>query len=298
MMKNFASFTISGKLPAFAVVFGSLLLALVSPLLQLSAILSGIAVVLITLHASPKNSIGIVLASIIALSISSYVLIGHPILGASTAIVQLLPSFILATIFYFTRSLSLSLQAASILGAIGFIVFTLLFPNSHLFWQKALTPLLTPMLETSGYTSEYSADLIEQTALFMTGLLVASIVLIHSSILLFGYKLHCLVKDSSQFDSDFRQMRLGKVLAVIAIAVSIWAVTAQSPFAAQLCGILTILFFLQGMALIHTACGTMTKGKLWLIITYILVIFVPQAILVVILLGIIETFFKLRERVG
>jgi uncharacterized protein YybS (DUF2232 family) len=129
----------------------------------------------------------------------------------------------------------------------------------------------------------------------MTGLLIASIVLVHSSILLFGYKLYSLVNENINFDTDFLQMRLGKVLALLALISGIWAFLAQSAFAAQLCGILIILFFLQGMAVIHTTCGTMTKGKLWLIITYILVIFVPQAILVVILLGLIETFFKLRK---
>jgi hypothetical protein len=294
MLKNFASFTLSGKLPAFTVIFGFLLFALIFPF---SAVLSGAALVLITLHAGPKNSFLIMLACIAALSACSYFFIGHALLGATTALAQLLPSFILALIFYSTRSLSLSLQASSLLGALAFIFATILFPDSDQFWQKTLTPLLASILETGGYTAEQSAVMIAQTAKFMTGLLIASVVLVHSSILLFGYKLQCLVNGSTQFESDFKQMHLGKVLAVIALTVGIWAFMAQSAFAAQLCGILTILFFLQGMAVIHTTCGTMTKGKLWLIIAYILVIFVPQAILVVILLGIFETFFKLRERV-
>ncbi|MFK7794848.1 MAG: hypothetical protein AB8B89_05830 [Gammaproteobacteria bacterium] len=294
MMKNFASFTLSGKFPAFTVVFGFLLFALIFPL---SAILSGAGIVLITLHAGPKNSFSIVLACIIALALVSAVFIGHTALGATTAAAQLLPSFILAVIFYSTRSLSLSLQAAALLGAIAFVIVSALFPNSHQFWQQSLSSILAPVLETGGYNAEQSALLISQTAKFMTGLLIASIVLVHSSILLFGYKLKCLVDDSKQFEQDFEQMRLGKVLAFLAVLVGMWAVLAQSSYAAQLCGILSILFFLQGMAVIHTTTGTMTKGKLWLIIAYILVIFVPQAILVVILLGISETFFKIRERV-
>ncbi len=294
MMKNFASFTLSGKFPAFTVVFGFLLFALIFPL---SAILSGAGIVLITLHAGPKNSFSIVLACIIALALVSSVFIGHATLGAATAAAQLLPSFILAVIFYSTRSLSLSLQAAALLGAIAFVIVSALFPNSDQFWQQALSSILAPVLETGGYNAEQSALLISQTAKFMTGLLIASIVLVHSSILLFGYKLKCLVDDSKQFEQDFQQMRLGKVLAILTVLVGIWAVLGQSSYAAQLCGILSILFFLQGMAVIHTTTGTMTKGKLWLIIAYILVIFVPQAILVIILLGIFETFFKIRERV-
>ena len=294
MMKNFASFTLSGKFPAFTVVFGFLLFALIFPL---SAIISGAAIVLITLHAGPKNSVSIVLACIIALALVSSVFIGHAPLGAATATAQLLPSFILAAIFYATRSLSLSLQAAALLGALAFIIVSAMFPDSHQFWQQSLSTILAPMLESGGYNAVDSAALISQTAKFMTGLLIASIVLVHSSILLFGYKLKCIVDGSPQFEQDFEQMRLGKVLAILTLLVGLWAVMTQSTYAAQLCGILSILFFLQGMAVIHTTCGTMTKGKLWLIIAYILVIFVPQAILVVILLGIFETFFKIRERV-
>jgi hypothetical protein len=294
MMKNFASFTLSGKFPAFTVVFGFLLFALIFPL---SAILSGAAIVLITLHAGPKNSFSIVLACTIALALVSSVFIGHASLGAATAVAQLLPSFILAVIFYSTRSLSLSLQAAALLGALAFVIVNALFPNSDQFWQQSLSTILAPVLEKSGYDTEQSALLITQTAKFMTGLLIASIVLVHSSILLFGYKLKCIIDGSQQFEQDFQQMRLGKVLAILTVCVGVWAILTQSAYAAQLCGILSILFFLQGMAVIHTTCGTMTKGKLWLIITYILVIFVPQAILIVILLGILETFFKIRERV-
>ncbi|MDW3095355.1 MAG: hypothetical protein R8G33_06770 [Gammaproteobacteria bacterium] len=294
MMKNFASFTLSGKFPAFTVVFGFLLFALVFPL---SAVISGTAIVLITLHAGPKNSFSIVLACTIALSLMSAVLIGNASLGAATGVAQLLPSFILAVIFYSTRSLSLSLQAASLLGALAFILVSAAFPDSAQFWQQSLSSILAPVLETGGYNAEQSAVIIAQTAKFMTGLLIASIVLVHSCILLFGYKLKCIVDDNQQFKRDFQSIRLGKVLAALAVAVAIWAFLAQSAFAAQLCGILTILFFLQGMAVIHTTSGTMTKGKLWLIIAYILVIFVPQVILAVILLGIFETFFKIRERV-
>ena len=294
MLKNFASFTLSGKLPAFTVVFGFLVFALVFPL---SAIVSGAALVLLTLHAGPRNSILIVIACTLGLAIVSSLFISSASIGALTAIAQLIPSFILASLLFSTRSVSLSMQAAALLGAIAFVIAIIMFPDSQQFWQTVLSKLLSSALEASGNTEEQITLVITQAAKFMTGLLIASVVLVHSCILLFGYKLYSLINNNIQFEKDFLQIQLGKVLAILALIAGIWAFTTQSAFAAQLCGILIILFFLQGMAVIHTTCGTMTKGKLWLIITYILVIFVPQAILVVILLGLFETFFKLRQRV-
>ena len=295
MLKSFASFTLSSKLPAFTVVFGFLIFALIFPL---SAIVSGAALVLLTLHAGPRNSLTIMLACILGLALCSQLFLGNAMLGALTATAQLGPSFILAVTLHSTRSLSLSLQTSALLGAVAFLVTTAMFPDSQQFWLAVLNPMLSPVLEASGNTPEQITLIISQTAKYMTGLLIASIVLVHSCILLFGYKLYCLANNSPQFETDFMNMRLGKVLAILAILAGFWAVMAQSAFAAQLCGILIILFFLQGMAVIHTTCGTMTKGKLWLIIAYILVIFVPQAIVIVILLGLFETFFKIRLRVN
>ena len=294
MLKNFASFTLSGRLPAFTVVFGFLIFALAFPL---SAIISGAALVLITLHAGPRNSILIALACVLALAICSYLFIGNANIGAITAAAQLMPSFLLATVLYSTRSLSLSMQAGALLGAVTFVIATAIFPDTQQFWQSTLNPILSPVLEARGSSQEHIASVIALTAKYMTGLLIASVVLVHSCILLFGYKLHSLVNTSIPFDADFKQMRLGTVLAILALITGIWAFLTQSAFAAQLCIILGVLFFLQGMAVIHTICGTMTKGKLWLIIAYLLVIFIPQAILIVILLGLFETFIKLRQRI-
>ncbi len=294
MLKSFANFIISGKLPAFTVVFGFLVFALAFPL---SAVVSGAALVLITLHANPRNSLLIVLANVIALAICSSLFIGNAAIGAVTAMAQLAPGFILATLLYSTRSLSLAMQAAALLGAIIFILAGLTFPEAPAFWQSALSPILTPILEARNYSQENIGLLISQMANYMTGLLIASIVLVQSTILLLGYKLYCLANESTQFEQEFKQMRLGKVLAILALICGLWALATQSVFAAQLCLILIILFLLQGMAVIHTYCGTMTKGKLWLIIAYLLVIFIPQAIVIVILLGLVETFFRLRQRV-
>ena len=292
-MKNLAQFTLSGRAPAFRVVFGFLVMALVFPL---SALLSAAATVLITLHAGPKNGSIIVAACSTALALCMFFISQHALLGAIAALAQLIPSLMLASIFYNTRSLSLSLQMAALLGAVSFISIILLFPEHAQFWQKTLTPMLTPALEARGYSSQESGQMLAQTAQFMTGLLLASIVLVHSSILLLGYWLYSQINNKVQFSRDLRHMRLGKVLAIAGVILGMIAITTGSPFVSQLCAILVILFFLQGMIVMHAACNRMTKGKLWLIIAYLLVIFVPQTILVVILLGLLETFFKLRER--
>ena len=293
MFKNFAIFTVSGKLPAFTVVFGFLSLALAFPL---AALISGAALVLITLYVDPKNSTLITILVAFALSITTYFFLGNPLVGLSAALAQLLPSLLLATLFYRTRSLSFSLQAAALLGALCFIAIKLIYPDDALFWESALSPMLTSMFDASGVSPENSVTAIQEISEYMTGVMIASVVLVHSSILYFGYWLFCKAKDSEQYKTDFREVRLGRALAAAALAAGVWAISTQSAYAAQLCGIVSILFGIQGMTIIHVLCATMKKGKLWLIISYLLVIFLPQAIFIVILLGLSDSFFNLRKK--
>lgn len=292
MFKNFALFTVSGKLQAFTVVFGFLSVGLAFPL---AAIISGAALVLVTLYVDPKNATLITAFAAISLAVFTYFLMGNPLIGLTAALAQLLPSLFLATLLFRTRSLSFSLQAAAILGALTFIAIKFIYPSDALFWESALSPMLSSMFEVSGVSTEESTAIIREVSNYMTGVMIASIVLVQCSILYFGYWLFCKAKDSEQYKTDFREVRLGKALAAMAVATCLWAVAMQSAYAAQLCAILGILFAIQGMTMIHVLCATLKKGKLWLVISYLLIIFLPQAIFIVILLGLSDSFFNIRK---
>jgi len=132
----------------------------------------------------------------------------------------------------------------------------------------------------------------------MTGIMIMSVVLLHSSLIFLGNWLYCVTQDSQQYKEDFKNLRLGKVLALLSLGLIIVAIVLQSSYVAQLSGIVTVLFCIQGMNVIHTLCTSMTNTKLWLIMSYLVVIFVPQAILIIVILGLAETFFALRDKIN
>ena len=294
MNKSLASFILSGHFGAFTAVFGFSLLAFIFPL---SAVVSGAAVVLVTLHAGPSNGVLIAASCAIALAVCSVAFLGHPVLGISAALSLFIPSLVLATIYYRTQSLSFSLQAAVILGMLAFLGIWLLFPNINQVWENVLNNMLGVWLDSKNYTPERKLQLVQTSAQFMSGMLIASIVLMHSSALMLGRWWHCLRNNSEAYRQEFLDFRLGRVLAIIALVSGALAIFQNSILAAQLCIIICILFFLQGMAVIHKVTATMTKGKVWLIITYLLVIFIPQAFFIVLLLGLSEEFINIRKRV-
>ena len=305
MMKAFARFTISGQFPAFAVVFGFSLLTLIfqlvviSPGLSLvSALISGSAIVLIALHTNPKYALLLAVVCALAIGACSHLLIGSAAPGISATIALIFPSLLLATIFISTKSLSFSLQIATLLGVLVFFTLTFLFPDLNQTWENILRPAMEPLLKGADFSNEQAQLLIERSAQLMNGALIALTLVLHGSALLLGRWWHCLAIESNEFQENLSSLRLGKVLAIAAIVMALWATIANSTLLSQLSLIVIVLFTLQGLAVIHTTATKMTKGKTWLIITYVLIFLVtPPMLVLIMLLGLTDTFINIRKRV-
>lgn len=295
MIKKFAQFVLSGRLPAFTVVAGMLALALAFPL---ASIVSGATLVCATLYAGLRNGLILVALSAITLTAICSILLANPAVGLYATLAQLGPSLILAVIFRRTRSLDITLQAAALLGALVFVLINTVLPDNALFWQDALGQMLQPFFQASNMTPADIENNVATISKYMTGVMIMSVVLVHSSLIFAGHWLNCLAQDSNQYKTDFSQVRLGKVLALLVIVLTTAALLLQSSYLAQLSGIMAVLFCIPGMTQIHKLCASMTNSKLWLIISYLLVIFVPQVIVIIILLGLFGTFFSLRNKIN
>ena len=304
-MKAFARFTVSGQFPAFAVVFGTSLLTLIFQLVILSpglslitALASGSAIVLITLYTSPRYAL--FLASICALAIGgcSYALIGTVTSGISATVALVFPSLLLATIFIKTKSISFALQIAALLGVATFCALALLVPDLTQTWEGILRPTMEPLLKNAELSEEQAQILIQKSAQLMNGALIALTLLLHGSALIIGHWWHCLVTESNVFQTSLANLRLGTVLAITSILLALWATVSNSTFFSQISLITAVLFILQGLAVIHTATTKMTKGKTWLIITYVLIFLVtPPMLVLIMLLGLTDAFINIRKRI-
>lgn len=294
-MQGFARYIISGQFPAFTVVFGFSILAFVMPL---SAIISAAAIVLITLYATPKNGLLIATICTLVITVVSFLLFKNAQVGAYTSILQLVPSLILASVLFSTRSLSFSIQIAALLGVLAFIGVSLLVPDIQQHWTQALTAVLDKTLQGRGLNEQQQRQLIQMSAQYMTGVFIAIITLTHCTTLLIGNWWHSLVTEKNKQSSDFQQLRLGKVLAFATIILLILTAVTRSAFIAQILAIVGILFLLQGLAILHAITSKAAKGALWLTLSYGILIFVPQACLLVIFTGLMDTYIDIRQRIS
>ena len=213
-------------------------------------------------------------------------------------IAQLVPGLVLASLYKRSGSLSVALQTAVVIALAIFIGVIRLLPDIEQIWAQLLEQLLTAMQANASLPAAEMETVVARLAQFMTGLVIASALLMHSIALLFAHWLHALVRSNDEAEIEHGEISLSKVLAVATILISAAALATQSVFLAQLSGIIGILFFLQGMNAIHSITRAMTKGKLWLILSYLLVIFIPQTMLLLVLFGLIDSLSNLRSRIS
>ncbi|MDG0996715.1 MAG: DUF2232 domain-containing protein [Gammaproteobacteria bacterium] len=295
MLKGLASFIVSSRVAAFGTLLVLCLLALMLPL---AALFSSTAIMLVVLYAGSRQALYLAIACTLAMTVFSGFATASPLLGIAMGIAQLLPGLVLASLYKRSGSLSVALQTAVVIALAIFIGVIRLLPDIEQIWAQLLEQLLTAMQANASLPAAEMETVVARLAQFMTGLVIASALLMHSIALLFAHWLHALVRSNDEAEIEHGEISLSKVLAVATILISAAALATQSVFLAQLSGIIGILFFLQGMNAIHSITRAMTKGKLWLILSYLLVIFIPQTMLLLVLFGLIDSLSNLRSRIS
>ena len=99
------------------------------------------------------------------------------------------------------------------------------------------------------------------------------------------------------FREEFISIKLGKVLAGLAILFMVISLIAKYPIFWQLSFVCLSMFILQGMAIAHAMIGQLSSAVLWFAIFYgLLFLAAPQMGVALSTLGIIDSFVDFRGR--
>ena len=254
---------------------------------------------------------GPVLASAAALGAATGLLwVFMPAFGTGPALViaiaVLLPSWLAASALAMTRSLSFVFQAATI-GA-GLLVLAIhgLLGDP----QGVLMPLITqlePMLQRAAETlSQFGIERSPQeigaaTAHFAWATL-AWMVLLHAMLAQFaGLWAFGQMREPGLFGREFRQLKLGRVVAWVAVGAFAMSLGAQLLYgkswqpADDLVFVLAAAFLVQALAVVHGLRELQVIGFLPVIFAYLAVVLLPMALVGI---GFADTWVRFRERFG
>ena len=291
-----ASFIMAGRFQAIA--FASLFV-LLSPFVPPFILVGGAAVALVTLRQGINQGIIVMLSASVVLAIATTIIQADFFSGFSLGLLTWFPMVILATILTRTVSWTYTLQAILLIVVGGVIIFHLSVSDPLLLWKAEAEEIVKALTQNQSLKADEIEELVISVAKWVTASFAFLVmVFLTVSLLIARYWQSVLYKPGG-FGEEFRELRVGKLPAIISLLLVLIAVFSESQMMADISAVVLAIFLFQGLGLMHNLVKNLGMSHVWLIGTYILMMpFFPSSMIVIILLvsfGIIDNFSNFRN---
>ncbi len=297
-MRALASYIMRGRLHAIAAAVGFMGLSLIFPLFSY---ISAATVALVALRLGWRETFVVTGGALLATAAVTGIALGDPGVGASFALVVWAPIMVLALVLRQTLSLPITLAVAASLGALGVLAVYIGIDDPAGWWRDSVIKVIqTQVIDSAGLDAEQAETwraALDRMASVMTGIVVAWFVLSSVLSLLLARWWQALLYNPGGFRKEFYQLRLGKTLAVIALAVmsvSLLPLDKVAAISKDIVIVLVLLYMLQGLAVVHAAVAVRRISAGWLVALYFVLLVVPMAVAIA---GLLDTWVELRNRV-
>ncbi len=268
-MRALASLIMSHPVTAALIAAAFGLLALMLPPLLIP---SGAAIALVTLRRGPHQGALVLGLAVLAGAALAWVMLGAPQLVLTLALLLWLPLLLLATLLRHSISLKLALQAAGVVGLAAVVMFYLVLGDPAPWWKGVVHSMLTRLQHAGVFTDpathQQLAKFFNSWAPLAPGQLVFSGLLVILLALLVGRWWQALLYNPGGFGQEFRNLRLGRPLAGFMALLLVLAMVPARPLLINLCLALSVVYLLQGVALVHGVVTQLGLGKGWLAVFY------------------------------
>ena len=209
-----------------------------------------------------------------------------------------LPLWILAGILRYSISLAVTLQAALVLALLCVLGFTIIIGDVAGWGRQLLERLLDPLLQQMQLADEQRSAIEAILAPLVLGLFVGNALLSTLLSLLLGRWWQSLLFHPGGFGAEFRTLRLGRWPAWLALGLFVGIWLWQWPLLANLLPLLLILYVFQGVAVAHGVVNRTKLSQGWLVGLYVLLLLLPQTLLLLGLLGVVDAWVDIRARIA
>lgn len=246
---------------------------------------------------------------LVALAMGWFVLIDWLVFGglhqaSLLAALTWLPMPLLALAIQRGDALQYGLYGASALAALAVMLVFVIMGDPAPWWEKTLTTQLqAAQLQGEAFNELLQeldidpASLAALVAPWISSVLAGcwAVLLTLSALLARAWQAGLMHPGS--FRAEFLGLHHGVMLTILLGLCALLGVV--SPFFLALCGPLAVLFFFQGLAVVHAMASLLRSGGMWLALFYVLLIFMlPQVVIVLIMLGCLDNFVGFRKKAG
>jgi len=263
-----------------------------------AAWISAAAIVLMTLVHGPKSGLITTALSLLGAAIFSYMIFATPQVAVIFVLLAWLPAWLIAMILRQTVSLAFSLQVLAAFSLLAVVLVYMLFPNFGELWREPLDQMIAELVRQS---DEFSLEELKQTQdwliEFLPGLFASSIMFGTMLSLFLGRWWQAVYYNPGGFAEEFQSLNLGKISALVAIAIMLIAMLANSVFAIALVTVVFVLYGMQALSILHAAIKIRQLNSAWLWAIYLVMLFVPQLLLLLILASLADPWLDIRQRI-
>lgn len=222
---------------------------------------------------------------------------GNPAGHFVVVLLSWLPAFGLAVLLRKSQSLSLTVQAATVVSmvAVG-LVFA--FSDPVHVAQDLLTRYMAEVGDRVGPMSEAAIIAWSQV---LTGMIAAVALLASVGAVFIGRWWQAALHRPGGFGSEFRQLRLGMVVCALASVVFVAAGLSGLAWLQNVTLVLLSAYMLQGLAVTHAFIGAAGSGygTVWLAAVYLsLLLAIQFAVPAIAGLGFLDSWFNFRSRLA
>lgn len=293
-MKAVASFVMKGRAQAIMAAAVAVVVALLVPPMS---IVSAAIVMLATLRQGWREGLLVIAAAAIALAGLGQLLFAMPVPVVLMGMTLWLPAFGFAAIKGMTRSLRITLEGALAGGAVIVAVQYMMIADPIVFWADLLKGILEQQPEIVAQMDHQ--EVADKLAAWLPGGLGASWFLASALGILLASSWDASL-DKRRFADEFEALRFGNWALIATPVVFVLGVAfsdGQPGFIGQLFVLATIVYLLQGLAMIHGLLHIYGAGQHWLFGLYMLLIltFLHSA-MVIAVLGYADGWINFRAK--
>lgn len=294
-MKALARFAMRGYSQAALVVSAFALLSMVLPLFGL---ISSAAVALVTLRSGAREGAAVTGLATLACGVIAALALGTPLVAVGLLLLLWLPLWGLAALLRHARSLALALQGAALVGVALVLLVRVFVADPASVWIALLAPVQELLAQDAQIGPEAAEKLVGEVSAWMTGSFVAALVLQWLGSLFIARWWQALLYNPGGFGQEFRSLRLPRWLGIAGLVLLVVIGFRSGPGpVSDLLILVSVLWMLQGLAVIHALRLERGLSGGWIIGLYVLmVLFMPHAELLVACIGLVDIWVDIRAK--
>lgn len=267
-------------------------------LLPFAQVVSGSLMSLLVFHQGPALAVvqGLVAAAL--LTVISLV-VSVPVAEVlANALIVWAPVVVLAAMMRATRSLTLTLQLTALLALGATLAFYAVLGDPAAYWSDVLVEIAAAFREMG---LDRHADALtsqrEVVAAQMTTLVVLTAWSLYVLVMLLGYAVWRMSPGEKAGFGRFCDLNMGRVLALTMAVTSVLAVLTGSEWLQNLAFVAFMLFWLQGLAIVHWLHAERGLPGLVVVLVYVLIPLLNALLMMgLAVVGYIDAWFTFRRR--